>query len=430
MANVNVLFPHIPGPRITERVQIRRHLRVWLHKAFSLDRDDAYHGRRHHEMVAQLANATAQQVPELLSTLDYAILDAAVLLHDIGYSAFDASWSPNRHEHVQASIEIAISCLEAVPFFAQFPELITAVCFLIGRHDDTSYKFPTTVWQRNVGKIGLEKYEAMLSAFEVQLPNAEKQRLYLLLAIVREADALTAAGEGGAERTFLYSISRGLPIFAQGNPLNAWCWEESAIGNTRLAAKRALIDAFTVQGRENAQKSYQATEAYIAALCDREGVQYIPETLSAMVRSSAIVASPHGGLLEIMRYEDWSEFQHILRKSFNEAHRYGDASLTIRPVSVSGLQTPATGFTPLHGDWLKTLQSQFVSEYALSLFDLAGIIIFRWNNALYSLTTPVIMQGRVENSAQEIVVIDGLPSITLAQRLHVQEMWVVEVAPV
>jgi hypothetical protein len=415
------LFPHIPMPTESQRLHIRRQIRRCLQEAFP--HPDIYHGPQHHEQVLRFARFTARHVAVALSPLDDTLLETAVLLHDIGYSAYTAAWSPNRHEHVQASIDIAIPCLASIGWFAQFPELIDAVSFLIAKHDDTSYKFPSAVWQGDVGKIGLRKYAAQVAAFEGALPAGERLRLHLLLAIIREADALSAAGKDGAERTYRYSRSRGLPLFAQGNPLNAWCWEESAVGNTRLAAKRALIDAFTPPGHLRAQESYAATEAYIAALCQAHAVPYIPESLAHSENAEMADELLHVDEIELIHYDRWESVEQGLRADASRP-LYSEAAITIEPLPLPRLQSLAAP-APSHAEWLQALHLRLNREYALSLFDLAGAIQLRWRGELYALMPPLLEY----HADHAITVIDAFGRATLAHMHPQLAIWAIRIMP-
>lgn len=269
-------------------------VRAWLRRAYT--QHDAYHGPDHAEQVLRLAEGIARRIPDGMLPVERLIVSTAALLHDVGYTAYQPDWAPNRNEHVAASIAFAQRHLEEIAPFAEHSRLIDAISFLIGYHDDTSYKFPSLVWDGRVGNIDLGPYAAQLAAFEASLSAPQRERLRLLLAILREADALTAAGSDGAARTFQYAIHRGLPIFARGNPLNAWCWEESAAGNTRLAAKRALIDAFTLEGRRAAWECYRATEAYLQGICVEHGLPYAPENIVAAGSDDSPAAGMPGGM--------------------------------------------------------------------------------------------------------------------------------------
>jgi len=310
------------------------------------------------------------------------------------------------------------------PLFAQTPMLLDAVCYLIAHHDDSSYKFPSLVWQGGVGKIGLDRYAVKMAEFAGRLSAAQRHRLHVLLSLLREADALTAAGKDGAERTFLFARSKGLPVFAQGNPLNAWCWEECAIGNVRLAAKRALIDAGTPQGRTIAWESYRATEAYVAMICASEGVGYIPETLSVGDDEVPSFAVDAESLVEITAYADWPTLAHRLHTL--NAHDIS-APARICRLAVEQLPVVASESASALLQDLVALQSRFVSEYALSLFDLTGILEFRWQNKIYCIAPPMIERPTSE-VASAIILLDGAPRAALARQLGINALWMVECA--
>lgn len=256
------------------RRAVLREMRAQIRAAHT--QPDEYHGTAHAIAIARHCLLIARQLAKVLdpdfTASELLVLEVAALLHDVGYAAYEPTWDANRRQHVKAGLDYAGRALGQSSYLAGQARLTQSICYLIAHHDDTSYKFPSAVWHGGVGRIELDAHAAPLAEFEASLPEAQRLRLRLLLGILREADALSAAGPQGAARTFGYSAGRGLPIFSQGNPLDAWSWEESAVGNTRLAAKRALIDACTAAGRRRARSFYRATEAYIEAICARDGV--------------------------------------------------------------------------------------------------------------------------------------------------------------
>ncbi|HEX6798318.1 MAG TPA: HD domain-containing protein [Ktedonobacterales bacterium] len=411
-------------------------VRALLRRAYT--QPDAFHGPQHAEEVLRLAEEIARRMPGELRPAECLIVSAAALLHDVGYTAYQPDWAPNRSEHVAASIAFAQRQLTEIAPFAAHPPLIAAVSFLIGYHDDTSYKFPSFVWDGRVGSIDLGWYAAQLAAFEVSLSAPQRERLRLLLAILREADALTAAGEAGAARSFQYAIHRGLPIFARGNPLNAWCWEESAAGNTRLAAKRALIDAFTPEGRRTAWESYRATEAYLRGICTEHGMPYVPETIVAVGADDPSAISAAAGMeaaLELISYAGWGARERAIRDAaFADspaAQPSAAAGMTVRhlpldllpdvlqAVDREGPQTAA----------LVALHARLLSEYALSLFDLAGVVEYRLNGSVMRAMPPIVERhpASLTSNRNTLVIRDGAATIALARKLGVPAVWVVDV---
>lgn len=429
---------------LVETAAIERTLgqvRVWLHEAYS--QPDAYHGPEHAEQVLRLADDIARRIPRGLSPVERLIVSVAALLHDVGYTAHQPSWAPNRREHVPASIAFAQRHLAELSPFAQHPPLISAVAYLIGHHDDTGYKFPSFVWSGRVGSIDLGPYAAQLARFEAGLPPKQRERLHLMLAVVREADALTAAGSSGDHRTFQYAIHRGLPAFAHGNPLNAWCWEESAAGNTRLAAKRALIDAFTPEGKRLAWESYRATEAYLQGACLEGSVPYAPESISVAGDAShppaigRVTGLDHS--FELISYAGWDSLERTIRDAVRE-HAPGvhppvraDMSLRRLPLDLlpdaSSSASPAMSPEAPHTAALASLQAHLLSEYALCLFDLTGIIECRLGSETMRVTPPIVERYSLAPvaAADSLVISGGAATVALARELGVPALWVAEV---
>lgn len=416
------------------------HVRTWLRRAYT--QHDAFHGPQHAEEVLRLAEDIARRIPGGLRPVERLIVSAAALLHDVGYTAYQPDWAPNRSEHVAASIAFAQRQVAEIAPFAEHPRLISAVTSLIAYHDDTSYKFPSFVWDGRVGSIDLGPYAAPLAAFESSLAPVQRQRLRLLLAILREADALTAAGEAGAARSFQYAIHRGLQTFARGNPLNAWCWEESAAGNTRLAAKRALIDAFTSEGRRAAWESYCATEAYLRAVCAEHGIPYEPETIAAAgsddLPAIGTLARTEPAL-ELISYAGWDMLERAIRDAaFAQDPHDPDvqppsvASMTVRhlPLDLLPVVSQTVDREAPRAVALASLHARLLSEYALSLFDLTGIVEFRLDGDVMRVMAPIVERSLATagSAAGAFAIRDGAATIALAHELGVPAVWVVELA--
>ncbi len=416
------------------RRAIVREMRARLRAAHT--QPDAYHGMAHATAIARHCLAIARHVGKALdptfAASELLALEVAALLHDVGYTAYEPSWDANRRQHVKASLDFARRALAEVAYFADHARLTQSIGYLIAHHDDTSYKFPSAVWQGGVGMIELDAYAGPLAEFEASLPSEQRPRLRLLLAILREADALSAAGPQGAARTFGYSVGRGLPVFAQGNPLDAWCWEESAVANTRLAAKRALIDACTVVGLRRARRFYHATEAYIEAICARDGVEYMPEQLAPVLDGGAVnfqLARSFADALEMTRFAAWPQQLQVLQ-SANGAPggAVTERQTWLRRLSIAELPEP---HLPVHAATLELLQgleNGLQREYALSLFDLTGRIDLRWRGGAHRLHVPVLAQDPrpLSDEHGETIDRDGAARVQLARLRGASAMWVVD----
>ena len=188
------------------------------------------HGLKHALEVEQLALEIVRE-PEFTGvSLDATVLSAAAVLHDGGHTRARPSWSSDRVEHLEESRRIAQEALATVVPFDTDPDRLRQVCYLILHHDQTNYSFP--IKTRDGEPAVCVPFQKQLR-WPYILPNEEKS-VRAMLAILKEADALTATGAEAAKRTLEYSRSRGVPLFAAGNPLNAWMWE-------RFRAFRAIL---------------------------------------------------------------------------------------------------------------------------------------------------------------------------------------------
>lgn len=419
------LLPAMDSSSDEQRPAALREVRRRVRAAFA--GSDAYHGLAHAQAVAQHATATARHVGSEFTPFELLALETAALLHDVGYSAYQPTWDANRRQHVQASLDFTTHTLRNIQFFARHPPLILVVSYLIGYHDDTSYKFPSAVWQGGVNMVELGPYEKSLSEFDAGLPKSQHCRLRLLLGLLREADALSAAGPSGASRTFSYSAGRGLPIFARGNALDAWCWEESAVGNTRLAAKRALIDACTRDGRRRARESYRATEAYVEAICVREGVAYVQEDIASVLDGTSVLDPAVGTTLDIVRYVPWPRLERALRSPPTCLWSEDSAAkrIALRRMPIADLLVDMNTPPDARVDDIAGLEKSLQAEYVLSLFDLAAEVTLRWHKRQYRLAPPVL--GAMEpRGAEPYVDLSGALRIALARKLAVDALWVAD----
>lgn len=423
----------VPLPAITALLQ---RVRTWVETAFARAgaADDPYHGAAHAREVERRAVAIDDQFANHVCRAERLALRLAALLHDVGYAAYLPEWSRDRREHVAASLAFAMSKLPNEPLLARNPELLPAIYYLIAHHDDTNYAFPSQVWDGCVRPADLDDHVAYLGEYADHLSEGQRQRLDLLLAILREADALTATGTAGAERTFTYSTSRGLPAFAPGNPLNAWCWEESATGNVRVAAKRALLDAFTDEGKKAARESYQHMERYVERICHQGDIPYHPESLSwrDVLGESDSAARPS---VTLRRYVGWPSLEQTLRDVRLRGDRtlqpYADAHIAARRLRIADLRPMSSYALASRIEQLATLQTCLEERYALSLFDLTGIVEFQQDGAGVRMAPPIVERYREPaEGAEAAVIVDGLHRVLLARARGLECIWAVEIRDV
>lgn len=412
------------------------HVQSLVRQAFK--GDDPYHGVEHAMDVEKNVFLICEQPDIEVSNIEKFLLRAAALLHDIGYSAYQPTWSRDRREHVEAGIRLVTRLLKDAPIFRAEPDLTLFVLYLIAYHDDTNYKYPTMARDGEVVPVHLGEYGSHMETFEQLLDTAEQIRLRLMLAILREADAMAATDTAGAQRTYNYSVGRGLPIFASGNPLNAWCWEESAIGNVRVGARRLLIDAVSAEGRKLARAHFAAMEAFVEAKCAEHNVPYIPDGgLTLKPDTSAVALKATEEPFRIIRYQGWDVLEATLREVALNGDRsilpYAKATIRprrmaicdLRPSAYYALRKQIAGHYALH----EALQR----EYVFSLFDLTGFIdyVHDGDGVAFRMAPPLIetYHEPTENAAVSVIV-DGLHRVLLARELGIESIWVIEITDI
>jgi hypothetical protein len=408
-------------------------IRRQLENLYRVAPADAHHGHAHGSEVEQRIMIVLADAHERVTFAEILALRAAALLHDIGYTRYDSTWSLDRREHIAASLDFAEQVLRVTRVFADYQNLRLTVCYLIAHHDDTNYQYPSLRWDGNAKPAELGDHAYELEEFEHSLGETQQRRLFLLLHFLQEADALAGTNQVGAERTFHYSTLRGLPTLGAGNPANAWCWEESAAGNVLLAAKRALIDAYTDAGRSAARSGYDASARFVESRCQEQGKPFIPETFHAFLEANHHDIAHDTDRLTLKRYQPWEALESSLREVTLLIDRslkpYAGATIQLKRYAVADLSPISKYVLNSQLDQLQRTQGQLCSDYALSLFDLAGIIEYETYGEVYRQAPPVIeryfepTQGRLVS-----VIVDGLHRVSLARKLEVPDIWVVEIS--
>lgn len=396
---------------------------------------DKHHGSAHGVDVEQLLIGVLANAHEPVASAECLALRAAALLHDVGYTRYDSTWSLDKRQHVAASLEISEQVLRAAKVFADHQSLRLTVCYLVAHHDDTNYQYPSLLWGgiAKPAELGVHTYK--LKHFEQSLGESQRRRLLLLLHFLQEADALAGTNQDGAERTFQYSKLRGLPTLGDGNPTNAWCWEESAAGNVLLAAKRALIDAHTVEGQLTAREGYSESIRLVEMLCRQEGKPFVPETFLRFFQTSHENPALATDRLVLKRYLPWKEVEAGLRNVTLLVDRslkpYAEATIELKRYAVADLSPISTYVLNPQLNQMERMQGQLCSQYALSLFDLTGLIEYETNGEVYRQVPPIVERffeprlGRVAS-----VIVDGLHRVSLARKFRIRDIWVAEISNV
>jgi hypothetical protein len=391
---------------------------------------DPYHGKVHASQVESNVRHIMAQPDIHVSEQQMWLLRLAALLHDVGYGAKEPSWSADSREHVQASLEIVTEISQEISSIAAPKPVFWMLVYLIAHHDDTNYQYPSMVTAGEVHRPPLGRFEPGIDSLVSSLAPAELSTLRYLLGVLREADALAATGTGGANRTLEYSNARGIAPFSRGNPLSAWAWEESVVGNVRLAAKRLQIDAISREGKQTAHARYDEGERVVEEFCAAHRVRYFPESYIRPDSQTVL-----GSNASIRRYQPWPKLEKILSEirlaGDDEIRPYQTAEMRPRLISLDELR-PLSYYVlestlQSHRNLVRYLEEQ----YGLSLFDLTGVLDMERDNKIRPLGPPILERYYETTEGEEIVaLVDGLHRVWVARELGIKSIWAIEITGV
>lgn len=381
--------------------------------------EEEFHGLSHAQEVERLTLEISKEPEYKNFNLDFPVLSAAALLHDTGYSRKKENWSIDQRGHIQESMKIAQEILKEIPYFADSSRRLFQVLFLVENHDNTNYQFP---FKERGGRPAINVNWVCES-------ETRDENLAAMLAILKEADSRLGTGSAGAQRTIKFNLNQGVPLFAQGDPLRAWMWGESAISCVRLAAKRALLDTITERGWKIAWQGYLEAEELIKRECLRNGVSYWPEIGLKELRKKKGKISPE--ILEIKRVQPWEELVGILRK----IELRGDS--TLFPYANARIESVMVGLdevAPLSYYILKSqldvhrdLRKLFLTRYAFDLLDLSGVIEFfvleGKERREYLISPPLIEVSDIDNG--RLLLVDGIHRFWLTRELGIKKLRVI-----
>ncbi len=372
--------------------------------------EDKTHGLSHAIEVETLALEISQEPEYSHLSINPVVLSAASLLHDAGYSKKKKGWSVDQREHVREGMIIASEILPEIPDFSGNPESISEVLWLIFNHDNTNFLFPM---KDRGGRPAINR----LLVSEAEKSMGTDPNLAGTLLILKEADSRLGTGEEGAKRTFDFNLEQNLPLFARGDPLRALMWGESVMGSTRLAAKRALLDAKTEKGKEIAWNGYLEVEKFIEAECFRNGVPYDMDL--GYKEFDLITNQEIQGDLEIIRVHPWEELEGILR----QVRLKGDP--TLLPYVTARIESQFLNVEDVHPlslyalsdqiDLTRKLRELFLARYASDLLYLSGIVEFEIDGENHLISPPLVEKSKIDDGKNLLV--DGIHRHLLAREV-------------
>jgi len=351
---------------------------------------------------------------------------------------YEESWSTGKVEHIYEGTKIAKELLERIPPFCENKLMVQLVCYLILHHDDTNYSYPICEKGRNQGVISNpRKFENLFDLSLIKM--IDESSLKIMVEIIREADALQGTDYVGIKRTWEYSLERSLPLFSEGSPLSAFMWEESVIGNIKLAIRRSLIDAKTEKGRQQAFKGFSSSIKLISDLCSENSIPYENEPGFDIDKLASIGFAHNTNDCNLIKYESWDILSSILRQAplhgDPEFFPYESATIESRLVELDKISPLAKYVLSSQVELQKNIYNSLIENFALDIYSLAGIIEFTFRGKSIRLAPPIIeiyTETVGEYAGEVIALVDGLHRCTAARALglsHIRAVVISNIDP-
>jgi hypothetical protein len=343
------------------------------------------------------------------------VLQAAALLHDVGFAEKTDNWTKDGFEHIEKGKAVALEILNQNTWLHDQPELIDKILFLIEHHDDTTYSYPTSSREGHPFILDLPPHFA-----------TQPDYLSSYLMILKEADAQIHAEEGCTQEAFNEWIGQGISTFcSSGPPLATWRSMDSAIGNIRLLAKRVMVDTLTEKGRKDSLEKYDRLESFIETQCIAAKISYEPEICHPSVRQVSIDRFGNRLLnLKIDNFCNWNELQDYLRAvpltGDNSIKPFQQAEIQLKRIDLNTVFPMALYVINHRVDECIELFDALMVKYALGLWDLPGLLEFKYNSAETQRIAPPLVESYFESTGSNghkhiLGLVDGLHRCTAAR---------------
>jgi len=324
---------------------------------------------------------------ESMNPTDVLCARAAALLHDIGFSELRDDWSPACEEHVDVGAEVTCEILGRVPTFSTDSQLIARVAHLVRRHESTAYSYP---W-------------ASLGGQPVQKRDPAQERDDLALALLKEADGLSHISGDLVEIQSEKWLDEGVPRVPSSSPLTTWMWGESVVGNLRLLGKRAVVDARSTSGTQEALEGYRDLERLVRYHCSLADSLYEAEACTPDWREQSLERG--GGEkpgLKIHRFHPWRSLEERLRSCYllhdRSIHPYRHARIRTQLVDIDDLSPLALYVVKRRLDEVLELHDVLMSQYCLGLWDLPGLVEYSYRLPDEQLLAPPVLERYTETA--------------------------------
>lgn len=357
--------------------------------------------------------------------LDQTVLTSAALLHGVMPSYVDASASPSIGQEGVAALTEAESLLRGLSFID--PAQVELIMTLLVHCEDTVLRFPDRRLPRQTTTASARRY-----------PLDTRKGEYL--KVLAEADAIAHLSSDYLDQAIARWAAAGVPWVSTEQRLQPTvAWHESIAGNIRLISKRAVLDSTTARSREFALWAYETGEELIRSHCRYIDVDYCPELCPPSMQGDSMARMRDRSFdLEIVEYLDAQELGSILHTVALMGDRslfpYRDATVGLVPMRQADLVPIATYM--LNERLAATLElfDAFMSRFCFGLFDLAGLMKFRYNSSDIQVIAPPVVEthnGAVSGDSGNVnMLVDGLHRFVTAKRVGLDQVRVLQTGEV
>lgn len=348
----------------------------------------------------------------------------AALLHDIGFSVWQESWSASCSEHIEAGQRLAREILQEFESFSGEPCIVDKVVSLVGSHDDTTYSYP---WASRQGTPVRKKEDR---------EDCDRP----LRMVLREADALVHVSDASVEDQIAIWLDKGIPRVNQhGAPLTSWMWLESVVGNIRLLAKRAIVDAKTDYGSKVALEAYERLEQHVRYQCSLSDYKYERELCRPESRKDSLERlNGADRRLTMLRFHDWRFLEEKLRACHllhdKEIHPYRHARIRTQIMDIRDLAPLSLYIVKQRLQEVLELHDVLLAQYCLGLWDLPGLLEYTYITQEEQLLAPPVVERYTETAwkGHPLMngILDGLHRCRMTLDMGLQSIRVIVVSEV
>lgn len=377
--------------------------------------ESALYGLKHALLVERTALDLVQSLAYQTGSIDVAALQVAALLHDVGFAQVSDTWKTDQFEHIVTGERLAAQILGRIS--ALSPTFIQRIQWLIQHHDDTVYAYPSATYGGHPAMAGHVRIRTTAD---------------IDLAILREADSQVHTLDDCAQEACQEWFLRGVPAFGPPQcPIATWRWMDSLVGNLRLLAKRALIDAYTADGTQRAVSVYYRLEKIIQEQCEAANVRYEPEICTPELRSLSLARMAHKTFdLQVICCHGWDTVDSTLRATTllydRSLHPYQAAEIASELVNLNDVSPMALYVLSSRVAEVIELHDALMIQYGFGIWDLPGLLEFRYNTAKSQILAPPVIEEYRETHWPDAPIIkglvDGLHRCTAARQVGVSRI--------